>query len=213
MMAKLKRLTLVYACALSCALMLAVASQAVAQSSIKIVVNDEPITSFDIQQRTTMLKVFSRGQQGEKLAIEQLIDEILMLQEAKLRNMEMTDAEVEEEFARRAKSANLSAEQFSQAMRQAGFDPQTFKNFLRANMSWRQIVSARFRASENVSDLDVAAALTNREPAEDDGAATQVAYEYMLQQNSLPRAGRIGRGCRGRASQPGRGLPERVSRL
>ena len=180
---KLRFLPLACAVAFAFAPLVGFAPPAAGQSSIKILVNDEPITSFDIQQRTTMLKVFSRGAQGEKLAIEQLIDEALMLQEAERRNVEVTDAEVDEEFAARAKSANLSAQQFSQAMRQAGFDPQTFKNFLRANMAWRRIVRARFSASANVSDVDVAAALTNREPAEGEEAGeTQVVYEYMLQQ-------------------------------
>jgi peptidyl-prolyl cis-trans isomerase SurA len=184
MMAKPRCLPLARACAVAFVLVLVVAAapQAFAQSSIKVLVNDEPITSFDIQQRTTMLKVFSRGAQGEKLAIEQLIDEVLMLQEAERRNMQVTDAEVDDEFANRARSANLSAQQFSQAMRQSGFDPQTFKNFLRANMAWRKIVRARFSASANVTDLDVAAALTNREPAEGEGTGeTQLVYEYMLQ--------------------------------
>src|SRR3712207_4996343 len=56
---------------------------ALGQSSVRILVNDQPITSQDIKSRTQMLRVFSRGQQGEKEAIEQLIDERLQLQEAK----------------------------------------------------------------------------------------------------------------------------------
>ncbi len=147
-------------------------------SSIQILVNDEPITSFDVQQRTQMIRTFSRGRQGEKQAIEQLVDERLMLQEARRRRVEIGDAEVEAEFAARARSANLSPPQFQQAMRQAGFDPQTFKDFLRANMAWARIVRARFQATVNISEQEVAAALTGRE----DAGETRTATEYLLQQ-------------------------------
>ncbi len=151
---------------------------AAAQSSVKILVNDEPITSQDVKNRTAMLRVFSRGKQGEKDAIEQLIDERLMMQEAKRRSMVASDEKVDEEFASRAKDAKLGPEKFSQAMRQAGFDPETFRDFLRANMGWREIVRARFRATVKVTEQDVTAALTGKEISGDEPRA----FEYMLQQ-------------------------------
>jgi len=155
-------------------------SPVLAQSAIRILVNDEPITSYDIQQRTKMLRVFTGGQQGEKQAIDQLIEEHLMLQEAKRRNVDVTDEEVEAELANRARSAKLNATQFTQALRQAGVDPQTFKEFLRANIAWREVVRARFRATVDVTEQDVTAALSEREPAA--GEEVTTAFEYMLQQ-------------------------------
>ena len=149
-----------------------------AQSAIRILVNDEPITSYDIKQRTQMLRVFTGGQQGEKQAIDQLIEEHLMLQEAKRRNVEITDEEVDAELAKRARAAKLNAEQFTQALRQAGVDPNTFRGFLRANMAWGEVVRARFRATVEVTEQDVTAALSERAPAEEETTA----FEYMLQQ-------------------------------
>ncbi|MGH6922888.1 MAG: SurA N-terminal domain-containing protein [Propylenella sp.] len=164
--------------ALAALLLPALAMPAFAQSAIKILVNDQPITSYDIQQRTAMVRAFTRGQQGEKAAIEQLIDERLMLQEAARRRVDVSDAELDAELAARARSANLSAAQFEQAMRQSGFDPQTFKTFLRANMAWTQILRSRFRATVNITEQDVAAALTEREaPAEQ-----RTATEFLVQQ-------------------------------
>ena len=152
-------------------------TNALAQSTIRILVNDAAITSYDIAQRTKMLSVFSRNQQGEKEAIEQLIDERLMLQEATSRGATLTDAEIDEEIAKRARGANLSAAQFQQAMRQAGFDPQTFRDFVASNAAWQQIVRARFRATVDISDQDVAAALTSRTET----GEVQTVSEYMLQ--------------------------------
>jgi len=154
------------------------AQPAVAQSSIRVLVNDEAITSFEIQSRGKMLQLFSRGKQGEKDAIEQLIDERLMMQEAKRRSVAITDAEVEQEFSDRAAQAKLNSTQFKQAFRQAGVDPKTFENFIRANKTWSEIVRARYRATVDVSEQDVTAALTGA-----DSAAEQTTIsEYMLQQ-------------------------------
>lgn len=159
---------------------LAVPPQALAQSAIRVLVNDDPITTYDIQNRARMLGLFSGGRQGEKEAMEQLVDERLMLQEAARVGATISDEELDEEFAKRATQANLNAEQFAQAFRQAGVDPQTFKSFLRANMVWGDIVRARVRSSVDVSETDVAAALAKRGDATEE--EEQVAYEYMMQQ-------------------------------
>lgn len=161
------------------ALTAALSGAALAQSSIRILVNDEPITSYDISARAQMLRVFSRGQQGEKDAIEQLIDERLMLQEAERRKVVISDAELDAEYANRAQQTKLNPSQFTQALAQAGVEASTFRSFLRANLAWSEIIRARFRATVEVSETDVAAALGKRDPAEGEPEKT---YEYRLQQ-------------------------------
>jgi peptidyl-prolyl cis-trans isomerase SurA len=161
-----------------------VAPQAAAQSAIRVLVNDDPVTTFDVQNRARMLRLFSGGRAGEEQAVEQLIDEKLMLQEATRRGVTVSDEEVDAEFADRARQAGATPEQFRQAFGQAGVDPDTFRDFLRANMAWGEIVRARFRATVDVSDTEVAAALARKEPdaAEDEAQEEQTTAEYMLQQ-------------------------------
>lgn len=157
-------------------LLLCLAAPGLADTSIRILVNDDPITNVDVEERTRMIKLFSGGQQGEKAAIDQLITERLMLQEAERQRVVISDADVDAEIASRAGSANMTAAQFGQALRQAGID-RTFRSFIHANLSWASIVRSRFRATVNITDLDVAAALTGRETPQDDQTAT----EYLLQ--------------------------------
>lgn len=155
---------------------------AAAQSTIRILVNDEPITSYDIQQRSRMLQVFTGGKQGEQEAIEQLIEERLMLQEAKRLNIEVTAAEVDAEMEIRARATKLSITQFAQALRQAGIDRETFEEFLLANMAWGKVVRARFRATVDVTEQDVTAALADREPTGEEATGEEAtAFEYRLQ--------------------------------
>jgi peptidyl-prolyl cis-trans isomerase SurA len=153
-----------------------------AQSEIRVVVNEEPITSYDVRNRAKLLKAMTGGKAGEKEALDQLIDEHLMLQEASRRNVVVTDDEVEAEFSRRAANARFSAAQFEQAMRGAGIDPKTFKSFIRANLAWSQIVRARFRGAIDISEEDIAAALRRRQGAGEEATESAATYEYMLQQ-------------------------------
>lgn len=178
MIAKKQSLLVAAAFGVLAALALASAGPARAANTIRILVNDQPITSYDIDQRTKMLRVFTGGKSGQKEATDQLIDEKLMLQEAARRRIEVTDAELDQEITTRASATKMTAAQFEQAMRQAGFDPKTFRQFLRANLSWQRIVRARFRATINVTDQDVTAALSSRDTTGPQESAT----EYMIQQ-------------------------------
>jgi peptidyl-prolyl cis-trans isomerase SurA len=72
----------------------------------------------------------------------------------------------------------MSAAEFSQAMQQSGIDPATFKDFLRANLAWREIIRARFRATVDVTEQDVTAALSSRQVEGGDRTMS----EFMLQQ-------------------------------
>lgn len=165
------------AAVLFAALAFLVAAPAASASSIQILVNDEPITSYDIQQRAKMLQVFSRGKVGRKEAIDQLIDEKLMMQEAARRHITVSDGEIDQEIANRARGARMTSAQFRQALRQAGLSPDSFREFLHANMVWQKTVQARFRATVSITDQDIAAALG----AEGQAGEQQAATEYMLQ--------------------------------
>jgi peptidyl-prolyl cis-trans isomerase SurA len=153
------------------------AAPAWGDASIRILVNDKPITSNDVAERTRMIRLFTQGTLGEKAAIEQLITETLMLQEAERQRVTVTEAEVDAELAVRASSANMTAAQFQQAMQESGINLRTFRAFLRANLAWARIVRGRFRATVNITEFDVAAALTGRQSPVNEQAAT----EYLLQ--------------------------------
>ena len=112
--------------------------------------------------------LFTRGQQGEKQAIEQLIEERLMLQEAKRRNVDVSDAEVDagvrQPCARRQADAPISS---PRPCARRGSIRRLSRNSCAPTWPGPQIVRARFRATVDVTDQDVAAALTEREvPAE-----------------------------------------------
>ena len=72
----------------------AVCSGAVrADSTIKVLVNDLPITSYDIAQRASLMALAGE-KGGAKVALDQLIDEAVEMSEAKKRGFVASDARV-----------------------------------------------------------------------------------------------------------------------
>ncbi|KGF69234.1 molecular chaperone SurA [Hoeflea sp. BAL378] len=153
------------------------APPAMAASEIKIVVNNQAITSVDIARRVAFLKLQrTGGNLGEK-AREQLVEEALKGQEAARVRLLASDAEVEASFERFAKSNNLSASQLSQVLNQAGVTPKHFKRYIQVQMSWGRVAQALGGSSGGgMSTQDLVSKMLERG---DDKPSTT---EYILQQ-------------------------------
>ncbi|MEJ8573367.1 SurA N-terminal domain-containing protein [Microbaculum marinum] len=134
-------------------------------SSIEILVNDDPITEYDISQRSKLITATSGGAAGGNVrqrAIDELIDEKLKLQEANRMGVTVTAAQVDDAFGVIATRVKLPPAQFSQALQQIGVNPATLKKRLEADLSWRDVVRARFNSSVNIRDRDIETALARK---------------------------------------------------
>lgn len=133
-------------------------------NSIEVLVNDEPISSYDINQRLRLVIAISGGvtTQEEFLqvrdqVIRSMVDERLQLQEAAEVELVIEDAQLEQFFARRAQGAGQEPEQFALALAQIGSSKDTMKRQMEAEISWSQLVQGRLGAFVSVSDEEVEA--------------------------------------------------------
>ena len=125
-----------------------------------ITVNDRVITGYELQQRARMLTLLNAPGNPEQLAREQLIDDRLRMQAAGEMGIEVTEEEIAEGMAEFASRADLSAEQFNQALQQGGVAIETFRDFVRAGIAWRQVVQGRFGGQAQVGEAEIDRALT-----------------------------------------------------
>lgn len=141
------------------------AMPAMAQSSIKVIVNDAAITTMDIQNRARLLQVANRmgAAQSQKAALEELIDDILRLKDAQRRGVTVTDAQVDQAVANIASRSKMSPSQFASALGQAGVPVRTLKDRIRAQMAWSQIVRARLRSEVRAEQDDLIAQMRRQE--------------------------------------------------
>ena len=190
--------------------------------SIVVLVNDDPITTYDVAQRQRFLaltsglgdKMRARLQSDEtkeafkafimkerpsskeeaqelqkkfvaqlqqdviasssgslrKEAIEQLIDERLMMQAAKDQKITVTDDEVNQTITRMAEGGQRkqTVNEFLEQFRSQGVNPSTLQSRVRAQTAWRQVIRRVYgsRVQSSVASIDNA--------SENDGGATTV---------------------------------------
>jgi peptidyl-prolyl cis-trans isomerase SurA len=141
-------------------------------SEIKYVVNDIPITSYDIERRAA----FIRLQHGKASASDQMIDQTLRMAEAKRVNIRVSDQQVDEAYARFAKNNKMALAQLDGILAQSGVTKEHFKEFIRAQISWSQVLAMRARAGGRLSEQEAVRKMLEK------GGAKPSATEYMLQQ-------------------------------
>lgn len=165
------------ALALALALVAApLAGAPVQASEIKYVVNNQAVTSYDIQRRAAFLRLQNRGGNVQQLAAEELIDQAVRTAEMRRLNIAVSDDQVASAYERFARSNNMSASQMDQVLNQSGVTKAHFREFIRAQMGWSQVMGARSQSSGRLSEQDAVQRMLQ------DGGSKPTATEYMLQQ-------------------------------
>lgn len=134
--------------------LIALAGNAVAQNqySAAIVVNDRVITGWELSQRAAMISAFGSQGDTQKIAQDQLINERLYLDAAQQLGQTVAPEEIDagmEEFAARG---NLTTQQIIQYLSTRGVAEQSFYDFVKAGILWRQVVRTRFSQEATISE-------------------------------------------------------------
>lgn len=148
----------------------------VSNSSIPVLVNDVPITAYDIGQRVRIMKL-GGGKATQQAAMEELIDETLEMIEGERRHVIVPDAQVDGAFASIGQRLKLSPPAFAKALAGEGIDASSLKKRLRAQMTWQQLVQQRTLSKAQIKGADITAALADK----GDPNALKIT-EYTLQQ-------------------------------
>lgn len=146
-----------------------------AASEIKYVVNGIPVTSYDIERRAAFLRL-QRRNASAKQAAEDLIEQALRSAEMKRARVNITDQQVDDAYARFAASNKMKPAQMDQVLAQSGVTKGHFKEFIRVQMGWSQLLQAKYRQSGGLSEQDVVRKMLQK------GGNKPTATEFMLQQ-------------------------------
>lgn len=141
------------------ALALMAPQTAVAQFAPAIVVNDSVVSEFEIDQRVIMLRTFRTPGNLEELAREQLIEDRLKLEALVSAGLALTDEGLRDAMTDFAGRANLELDQFITDLAQSGVSEETFRDFVRVNVSWRDFIRSRFGDRAQVTEAEIDQAL------------------------------------------------------
>jgi beta-lactamase regulating signal transducer with metallopeptidase domain len=121
---------------------------------VAAIVNGEVISTYDVQQRMRLiLATKGAGQQTvdeetfldlRNQSLDSLISERLRLQAAQAHDVEVEKAEIDSAMADLARRNNTTASQIRASLEQAGVDPRTLEDQLRAELAWQTFVVGRY---------------------------------------------------------------------
>jgi peptidyl-prolyl cis-trans isomerase SurA len=166
--------SLIAGCAIVLGLLTSGASPLSAQS-VAVMVNGEPITSYDIEQRTKLVFLTSHQQTPRQDVINELINEKVKIKEAKRFGVDPTSSEIDEAYASMGTRMRITPDQLTKTLEAQGIRADTLKARLKADMVWTSLVRGRFKESLQVGEKEVT------DLAQEGGESVQTeAFEYKM---------------------------------
>jgi len=158
--------------------------------SIKVLVNDSPISDYDIDQRERFLAITTQQEPSaalKKQATDMLIDELLQIQEGKRLSVTADEEDVKTILSDMAQKNNLDVDGLATALGRAGVSIKTLKDRIRAQIIWQEAVRRKFRRDVQIGDADITAAMTEAGEASDgDGAEAEPALQLRQVRFEVP---------------------------
>ena len=134
-----------------------VAATAVRAQQVVVVVNGEPITALDIEQRSKLIQLSTHKAPPRQDVIDELINEKLKVREAKKFGLDIPTSEVDTAYASMASRMRYTPEQLTQTLANAGVNAATLKARIKADLTWPQLVRGRYQSSLQVGEKDLLA--------------------------------------------------------
>lgn len=146
--------------------------------TVVVMVNGEPITDFDIAQRTKLDFLTTHKQPSRQDVVNELIDEKVKIKEAKKYGVDPGGSDINQAYGQMASRMRISPDQLSKTLESQGIRPDTLKSRIKADMVWTSLVRGRYKERLQVGETDVAAAAKS-----EGGDETQQAdaFEYRMQ--------------------------------
>lgn len=147
-------LLLVLGAVLASALVLA-GAPARAQN-IVVMVNGDPITDFDIEQRSKLDTLTTQKTPSRQDVINTLIDDKIKLKEGKKYGVDPGASDINQSYEGMAQRMRISTDQLTKSLESKGVRPETLKSRMRSEMVWTSLVRGRFKEKLLIGEKDVA---------------------------------------------------------
>jgi peptidyl-prolyl cis-trans isomerase SurA len=151
-----------------------VAPQRVMAQQVLAIVNGEPITSYDVDQRVRLVQISLNKTPSRQEIMQELIDQKLKIQLLRRYSIDGMDIEVNNAFANMAQRMRMTPKQFTEQLAKSGVVADTLKSKIKADITWNQVIRAKYQSHLQIAEKDIMAKLLESK-AED-----KAAHEYTL---------------------------------
>jgi peptidyl-prolyl cis-trans isomerase SurA len=146
--------------------------------AVAVMVNGEPVTNYDIEQRSKLNFLTTHKPADRQQVIDELIDEKLKIREAKKFGVDPTSTDIDQAYAGMSGRMRITPDQLTKSLESQGIRPDTLKSRIKADMVWTSLVRGRYKESLQVGEKDVAAAI--QVSGADEKQDTE-SFEYKMQ--------------------------------
>ena len=146
-----------------------------------LMINDTVITRFELDQRKQFLILLRAPGDPEKEALKALTQDRLAASEGRRISLRLTREQITEGMVEFAGRANLTPDQFIEALGQGGVSVETFRDFVANGLMWRELVRAKYVATVSVSEAEVDRVIAN--------GALQREMQFLLSELVIPVEG------------------------
>jgi peptidyl-prolyl cis-trans isomerase SurA len=146
--------------------------------TVAVMVNGEPITNYDIEQRSKLNFLSTHKPPERQEVVNDLIDEKLKIKEAKKFGVDPGGSDVDQAYASMSSRMRITPDQLTKSLEAQGIRPDTLKARIKADMVWTSLVRGRYKESLQVGEKEVAAAAAGTGAEEKPDTAS---FEYKMQ--------------------------------
>lgn len=130
--------------------------------NIVVMVNGDPITDFDIEQRSKLDALTTQKTPSREQVINELIDDKVKLKEGKKYGVDPGISDINQSYEGMAQRMRISPDQLTKSLETKGVRPETLKGRMKAEMVWTSLVRGRFKEKLMVGERDVAQAVGDK---------------------------------------------------
>lgn len=145
-------------CRTLCLSLLLLAPPALAQDQKVIVtVNDIPITSFDVTQRMNLWKLVGGGgtNASRKTALNELIDDIAKVEEAKKFKAEPTEKEIDARLSEVAKGLKTDDKGLQGKLRAQGVSLPAIRQYLAGQIAFGRVLRGKYQVNVDATPAEI----------------------------------------------------------
>jgi peptidyl-prolyl cis-trans isomerase SurA len=127
--------------------------------NIVLMVNGEPITDFDIEQRSKLDQLTTQKVPTREQVINELIDDKVKMREGKKYGVDPGVSDINQSYEGMAQRMRITPDQLTKSLESKGVRPETLKARMKSEMVWTSLVRGRYKEKLMVGERDVAQAV------------------------------------------------------
>jgi peptidyl-prolyl cis-trans isomerase SurA len=156
------------------------------QATIAAVVDGDAITMADVNERLKLIMSSSGMPDTPEMrakavpqVISMLVDETVILQEAKKDGITVSDQDVQQGFAELAAQNKMTADQFHDVLTKSNIPAKALQDQIKGQLAWTKIIQKKIRPQIEITDRQIDSELAKAK-------ANEGTPEYLLAEIYLP---------------------------